>query len=161
MIIMALVSLLILLGQNQLDRIINVDLYSFGLRFSYLWATPYWLYSALVIGFSWFNIIASIAITYHTFRGRTPPTIPAAEVAENLVDHKEQVTLAQCEAPESDELAPLAEESDERPMISEVLIEPSALLGAPVEQAGGSPPPSAGMKKYDVRRPQEIVDSQC
>jgi hypothetical protein len=161
MIIIALVSLLILVGQNQLDQIIKVDLYSFGLRFSYLWATPYWLYSALVIGFSWFNIIASIAITYHTFRGRLPPRIPEAGMVEEATEHGEQLTLVQCEAPEDDEPALPADEVDERPMVSEVLIEPNILLESPAEQPGGTLPASAALKKYDVRRPREIVDSQC
>lgn len=161
MIIMALVSLLILVGQNQLDRIINVDLYSFGLRFSYLWATPYWLYSALVIGFSWFNIIASIAITYNTFRGRMPPIMPAAELAENALGHGEQLTLVQSRQQKWEEPAPLADESEQSLMVSEVLIEPGTLLESPTGQAEGSLPPLPVMKKYDVRRPQEIVDSQC
>lgn len=161
MIIVALVSLLILVGQNQLDRIINGDLYSFGLRFSYLWATPYWLYSALVIGFSWFNIIASIAITYHTFRGRPPSPIPEAGMVEEATEHGEQLTLVQSEAPGEEEPTLPVDELDESPMVSEVLIEPNVLLEFPIEQPGGTPPQSAAMKKYDVRRPQEIVDSQC
>ncbi len=34
----------------QVDRIVNVSLYSFGLQFDYEWATPYWTFLRLGLG---------------------------------------------------------------------------------------------------------------
>ncbi len=34
----------------QLDRVINVSLYEYGLQFNYEWATPYWTFLRLAVG---------------------------------------------------------------------------------------------------------------
>lgn len=70
LIVMAIVSLLAMIGLLQIDHIVHDVLYDFGLRFSYQWATPYWVNSAIIIGLSWFNIIASIVLVCHLLRGK-------------------------------------------------------------------------------------------
>ncbi len=54
----ALVSIIALL---QLDGIVNVNLYSYGLQFSLNWANPYWLTIRLALTMMSLTIVTAIA----------------------------------------------------------------------------------------------------
>ena len=61
LVIVAASSLVSMIGLFQVDRIVNQDLYQYGLKFSYVWAMPYWTITKLIFATGWFNIIAAIA----------------------------------------------------------------------------------------------------
>ena len=61
LVIVAASSLISMIGLFQIDRIVNQDLYQYGLEFSYAWAMPYWTITKLIFATGWFNIIAAIA----------------------------------------------------------------------------------------------------
>ena len=61
LVIVAASSLVSMIGLFQIDRIVNQDLYRYGLEFSYVWAMPYWTITKLIFATGWFNIIAAIA----------------------------------------------------------------------------------------------------
>lgn len=110
LIVMAVASFFVMVSVTQIDRIVHGVLYDFGLRFSYRWAMPYWTSSGIIVGLSWFNIIASITLIYHIFKSkRSPrPEIQQAEKieapAEQLVEQHEDLVEIQvldqyCESP--------------------------------------------------------------
>lgn len=131
LIIMAVVSLLIMISLTQLDNLIHDNLSDFGLRFSYRWAMPYWVYSCIIISLSWFNIAASIMLTYYVFKKRKRSPRPEVQQAEKVET--------------------LAEESTEQPG---ELIE-TQILDYYCES------PKLQITCYDVRHPEDVVDSQC
>jgi hypothetical protein len=45
---------------NELDFIVNHDLYNFGLQFTYLWAEKYWTYMGLLYSLLGLSIVASV-----------------------------------------------------------------------------------------------------
>lgn len=47
----------------RLDQIVHRDLYEYGLMFNYEWATPYWTYARLLLGFTGLQIVVTIIIT--------------------------------------------------------------------------------------------------
>jgi hypothetical protein len=61
LILMALASLVSMIAAFQLDLIVHVDLYSYGLQFSDAWAYPYWTAIRLIFAMSWLSLIAAIA----------------------------------------------------------------------------------------------------
>ncbi len=65
LIIVAVCSLVSMIGLLQVDRIVNQDMYAYGLHFSYAWAMPYWTLSKIMFAMGWFNIIAAIA--FHVY----------------------------------------------------------------------------------------------
>jgi hypothetical protein len=65
LVIIAASSLISMIGLFQVDRMINYDLYDYGLKFSYGWAMPYWTLTKLMFAMGWFNII--VAITFHLY----------------------------------------------------------------------------------------------
>jgi len=62
LVIVAASSLVSMIGLFQVDRIVNQDLYRYGLQFSYAWAMPYWTITKVIFATGWFNIIAAIAV---------------------------------------------------------------------------------------------------
>ena len=92
LILIAVISLCVLFGLTRIDQIVYGELMSFGVRFSYQWVMPYMTYSALIIGFSWLNIIGSIALTYNLFKRRkySPQSAPedVKETLEEKIQHQ-------------------------------------------------------------------------
>ena len=131
LIAMAAISLVSLIGLNQLDQLVHVQLYNFGLRFSNLWALPYWAYSGIIIGLSWFNIAATIGLFYHLFRNRQPTYDEEAESFDVAI----------------------IEDRGQHQLFEYVEINPSKLPGP---RSGRS-----SVRKFDVTHPDEIVDCQC
>jgi uncharacterized membrane protein len=69
LLIMAAASLISMVAALSLNGIISNDLTSYGLRFSYGWAIPYWNTIGTVIAMAWVNII--VAIVFQVYRIRT------------------------------------------------------------------------------------------
>ena len=61
LIVMAIASLVSMIAAYQVDMIVHVDLYSYGLQFSAIWADPYWAAIRLIFAMSWLSLIATIA----------------------------------------------------------------------------------------------------
>jgi hypothetical protein len=80
LILMAVASLISMLGTLRIDSIINHTLYSYGLQFSTKWAIPYWTTAAIVFSMGWFIIIIAGAFELHLlmkrWHGRTRPETP-------------------------------------------------------------------------------------
>ena len=69
LIVMALASLISMIAAFSLDMIVNQELYSYGLQFSFGWAKPYWNAVRIVFAMGWLNIIAAIA--FQAYRAMT------------------------------------------------------------------------------------------
>jgi uncharacterized membrane protein len=69
LLIMAAASLVSMIAALCVNDIISHDLTSYGLRFSYGWAIPYWNTIGIVIAMAWVNII--VAIVFQVYRIRT------------------------------------------------------------------------------------------
>lgn len=131
LIVMAVVSFFVMVSVTQIDQLVHGVLYDFGLRFSYRWAMPYWIYSGVIVGLSWFNIVASTALIYYIFTRSKRSPRPEIQQAEKIEAPAEQ----------------LVEQHED-------LIEIQVLdqyCEAPVLK----------IRRYDVRHPREVVDSQC
>jgi len=118
-VLMAASSLFTMLCLFQIDKIVHNDLYSYGLRFSLQWATPYWTMARIAFTMGWLNIIAAIAVQLYTLAFRRK------EVEELVTDVEEEIhkhETAPCEKAEernNQELKPTqspeqSEKSEER-----------------------------------------------
>jgi hypothetical protein len=58
-------SLVSLYAYLKIDSIVNVALYSYGLRFSFDWATPYWTFGWVVMAMS--GVIFGLAISSQAY----------------------------------------------------------------------------------------------
>ena len=97
LLIMAGVPVIITVGLVQIDRIVNVSLYDYGLRFSYRWATPYWIFSGMILGLSWFNIIAAAGLIFHLMiKRRALHELKTSEQRIHNVVHPLDVIDSQC-----------------------------------------------------------------
>ncbi|UCB60370.1 MAG: hypothetical protein JSW72_09780 [Candidatus Bathyarchaeota archaeon] len=77
----------------QVDEVVNVLLYNFGLQFNYEWATPYWTFLRLALGF--LGCIAGLnilSIIYLVFAHQTPSvsdrSIRLPRKVEPKIQHK-------------------------------------------------------------------------
>lgn len=155
MIITTFASLLVIILMTQIDQIVHVVLYQFGLQFSYRWVWPYWAYSGIIVGFSWLNIIASIGLVNRFLKARRQARKGPLERGGEMELEDRQMGLG--EFVESSDVSgvqlgevssdDLAEQGEE---FVEVQIREFPLDLQRVE-----------IKKYDVRRPKDVVDSQC
>ncbi|MCK4477958.1 hypothetical protein KAU88_05470 [Candidatus Bathyarchaeota archaeon] len=110
LIVMAVASFFVMASQAQMDQLVHGVLYDFGLRFSYRWAMPYWASSGIIVGLSWFNIVASTTLVYYIFRNKCSPRPEIQQVeqiealTEQLVEQHEDLVEIQvldqyCESP--------------------------------------------------------------
>jgi flagellar biosynthesis/type III secretory pathway M-ring protein FliF/YscJ len=92
---------------------------------------PYWINSAIIIGLSWFNIVAAFILIYYVFRRRKSSPSLVSQQAESVEEE--------------------AEKLDEQPeeLITMQILDQYCELQAPQ------------IKNYDVRHPEDVVDSQC
>jgi len=67
---MAAASLLSIIGTYRIDQIVHRDLYSYGLQFSYAWATPYWNTARTLLAMSGLSVIAAITVHLYTLVSR-------------------------------------------------------------------------------------------
>lgn len=81
---MAASSLVVMVCLLQIDRIVEGDLYSYGLQFSSVWAGAYssWIRLAFVLG--WFNIVAATGVHLYsvTFKRKELEHLVAAAQEE-------------------------------------------------------------------------------
>jgi len=97
LLIMAVVPVIITVGLVRIDRLVNVSLYDYGLRFSYRWATPYWVFSGMIVGLSWFNIIAAAGLIFHILiRRKTWPERKHSEQHVHDVTNPLDIVDSQC-----------------------------------------------------------------
>jgi len=153
MIITTFASLLIIILLSQIDQFVHGVLYQFGLQFSYRWVWPYWIYSGMIVGFSWVNIIASISLVNHFLKARRQKAsleqrgeVEVDDPQRGLEEFVEpsDVSVVQLGAVSSDELAGQTEGL----IVAQIRESPLGLQRVEI-------------KKYDVRRPKDVVDSQC
>ena len=137
-IVMSAISLLeMIILTTRIDNIIHNELYEFGLRFSQQWATPYWNYSGTVLVSSWFTILGSVLLLYYLYKNRVKAgswSLAEDRIGtETEVDAEEEVTATSA--------------SDEQ-LVEAQLNEPQCILCAQI-------------KRYNVRKPKAVIDSQC
>lgn len=65
LVLVAFSSLVSMFALTRIDNMIKQDLYRYGLRFSYEWATPYWTLSSLVFVMGWADIILACAFQFY------------------------------------------------------------------------------------------------
>ena len=68
LITMAAASLISMVAAYSLNSIITDTLSTYGLRFNYGWAIPYWNTIGIIFTMAWLNIIATI--TFQLYRVR-------------------------------------------------------------------------------------------
>lgn len=68
LILMAGASLVSMIAAFQLDLIVHVDLYAYGLQFSDAWAYPYWTAIRLIFAMSWISLISTIVFQLYKTR---------------------------------------------------------------------------------------------
>jgi hypothetical protein len=68
LVIMAAASCISMIAVLSLDTIISQELPTYGLKFNYSWAIPYWNTISLVFIMAWINIIAAIAFQVYRIR---------------------------------------------------------------------------------------------
>jgi hypothetical protein len=83
LVIMAATSCISMIAALSLNSIISQELPSYGLRFNYNWAIPYWNTIATIFAMSWVSIIA--AITFQIYRIRTIRKDEAEAAREQIV----------------------------------------------------------------------------
>lgn len=142
LIALAAMSALIIVCLTQVDHIVHNNLYNFGLRFSYRWATPYWIYSAVIIGLAWFNITGSVALTYHVFARRKRSSTSNEEVTQKISgEGKGQRMLSEYVEPAKEARFEATQEQ--------------------IQKRARYDLPQLQLRKFDVRYPRDVVDSQC
>jgi hypothetical protein len=145
----AFLSLLVMLLHNRLDQLVHNVLYTFGLRFSYTWAMPYWVNSAVVIGLSWFNIIAAFALVWYLHKRAKQPRLVTQGPSGEAREHRNQTRLDA-----------YGRTREDRPRdVSQQPTFPDDSQGAAIQAQVWANGPL--LKVWDVRRPKDVVDSQC
>ena len=141
LILIAAASLITMIGLNQISYIVHGDLYNYGLRFSYRWAMPYWVFSGIIFGLCWTNIVLSIIVTFHIFRKNRRSTI----APENIPQGERTKAMAQ-----------FNEETNQRKMSEYVEQQAEELTVAKEETAKAS---GEELVEEEVMAPKETVDT--
>jgi len=89
LILMAGASLVSMIAAFQLDLIVNVDLYSYGLQFSDAWAYPYWTAIRLIFAMSWLSLIATIV--FQVYKTRVIRSLEAESQEEEIEIHPTEI----------------------------------------------------------------------
>ena len=113
LIVMVAASLVSMLDTVNIYRIVNHDLYSYGLQFSTKWAVPYWTMSAVVFSMGWLIIATSMAFELHLVvrRLRGLPEAEASFAHEELVQNEaSKIEAESSDEPEEGEVKETAEE---------------------------------------------------
>jgi len=110
LILMAVASLFTMISLNQINYIVHGDLYDFGLRFSYRWAMPYWIFSGIIFGLSWVNIAISIIVTLYLFNKSRKQTWDSETPLQESLEEKEQRKLSEYIKPQQEEELPTPKE---------------------------------------------------
>lgn len=86
---MAAASLFSMVCMLRIDQIVHRDLYSYGLQFSYEWATPYWNTARALLAMSGLSVIAAITVHLYTLVSRRKPLV--SRLKQVLVSGLKQV----------------------------------------------------------------------
>jgi len=113
LVVMAAASLVSMLATLNIDRIINHDLYGYGLQFNTNWADQYWTMTAIVFSMGWLIIAISIAYELNLVAHRLHrhPEAEAPAVHEELVQPETpRIEAKPIEKPEEEEVEETVEE---------------------------------------------------
>lgn len=178
LIALAACSLFTMLSLNQMNYIVQGDLYNYGLQFSYRWAMPYWVFSGIVFGLSWTNIFLSIIVALYIFRrsrkhASASGNIQAktTETAEQPAGEKKQRKLNEFLEPQNSETTKPKETSNEEHVDEEEIKQPEESIGtskaqesqaAPSKQETGEAEPSKETEEVhtppkDAEQPQSVL----
>ena len=93
LVLMAASSLILMIAAFKIDMIVNQDLYSNGLQFSYGWAVPYWDAIRTIFAMAWLNIIAAVSFQMYRIRviHKTREQIPIKQVEKTIEEKWESV----------------------------------------------------------------------
>jgi hypothetical protein len=141
LILIAAASLITMIGLNQISYIVHGDLYNYGLRFSYRWAMPYWVFSGIIFGLCWTNIALSIIANLYIFRKNRR----SATTSESIPQGEEAKAVAQ-----------FNEETNQRKMSEYVEQQGEELTVAKEETAKAS---GEGPVEEEIMAPKETVDT--
>jgi len=70
--VLAAFSLVSIYALSQIDSIVHQKLYSYGLQFSYDWATPYWAISGIALTMGWLIVVVAIVLQLYIITRKTP-----------------------------------------------------------------------------------------
>ena len=102
LVLVAFSSLVTMFALTRIDNMIKQDFYSYGLRFSYAWAMPYWTLTSLVFVMGWVNIIMACTFQFYVFlygrkreevkpqKRALKPGITQPPVEEQLIEAEEE-----------------------------------------------------------------------
>jgi len=149
LILMAVASLVSMMGTLRIDSIINHTLYNYGLQFSSKWAIPYWTTAAVVFSMGWLIIIIAGAFElyllvhrhHEPLRSDSPPS-PQEQVKEET-PKTETNSNTTPEKGESKTTALAVKTDDELSQFRVLLGEISEITNPPV------PPEKAEDKPYN------------
>ena len=65
-------SLVSLYALSQIDSIVHQKLYSYGLQFSYDWATPYWTANGIVLSMGGLIVVVAAVLQVYLITRKTP-----------------------------------------------------------------------------------------
>jgi hypothetical protein len=179
LIALAACSLFTMLSLNQMNYIVQGDLYNYGLQFSYRWAMPYWVFSGIVFGLSWTNIFLSIIVALYIFRrsrkhASASGNIQAktTETAEQSTGEKKQRKLNEFLEPQNSETTKPKETSNEELVDEAEIKQPEESIGpskaaqelqaAPSKQETEEAEPSKETEEVhtqpkDAEQPQSVL----
>jgi hypothetical protein len=82
--VMAVCSLVSMYAFTRIDSIVHQTLYSYGLRFSYDWATPYWTIAGISLTMGWLIVAVATVFQVYLLTRKTPAdaALPQAESKE-------------------------------------------------------------------------------
>jgi hypothetical protein len=98
-VVMAALSLFSMICMLQIDRIVQGELASFGLRFSNLWVLPYSTMTRLVFLFGWLNIAAAVSVHMYTL------AFKRGEVRQLVTEVEAELAKKRASVPASEKLA--------------------------------------------------------
>jgi hypothetical protein len=70
--VLAACSLVSIYALTQIDSIVHQTLYSYGLQFSYNWATPYWTISGIATAMSAIIVVLAATLQAYAIMRKTP-----------------------------------------------------------------------------------------
>lgn len=129
-VVMAALSLFSMVCMFQIDRIVHVDLYSYGVRFSDQWTAPYMTMARLVFLFGWMNIAAAISVHMYAL------AFKHGEVRHLVTAVEEELSKKETSIPTSRK--PVSEEPAGEKPVSETTVEENQPI-QPVQEEQKSP----------------------
>jgi hypothetical protein len=129
-------SLISMFGLFQIERMVNQDLYRYGLQFSYAWAMPYWTITKLMFATGWFNIIAAVAfhiymLSYGQKETRKSEILETPEILETTKSTNKEKMEPE---PETKPTEPVEQQKEQEPKPTETVEEKPIEMPTPVTE---------------------------